>query len=560
MVAVDHTFAAAGPITARAAPRGRVFLVMLAFMLIYGGIMARLIGLGVSTDHGLRIVAVPQTEITASRPDIIDRNGRIVATDIKLWSLFAEPKYITNVDEIIQKLKPILPDIDRPLMRKRLNGDRLFYWIQREITPKQRDEIFNLGLAGVGFLPESRRLYPGGTLASHMIGHTNVDNQGIAGLEKYIDSLGLSELHSVGFALDETLEPVSLSMDLRVQHALQDELMLAMEKYSALAAAGIVMNVNTGEVIALSSLPDYDSNQPTDALEKDRINRVTAGVFELGSTFKIFTTAMALDSGLVTLNSRFDATRPLRMRGFTINDFHAKRRVLSVPEVFKYSSNIGTAKMALTVGVEQHQEFIERIGLSKRVTTELPELGRPLNPRKWDKLTSVTVSYGHGISVSPLHAATAASALMNGGVLIPPTFFPRTAEAAAQTGVRVVSEETSRQMRYLMALNSREGSGRRARVEGYSVGGKTGTAEKVVDGKYVGNKRLNTFIATFPTHKPEYLVLITIDEPQREKPGLTATAGMNAAPTVGAVIRRAAPLLGLVPDFENADMILTQFQ
>ena len=206
MTAIDSEFVTAkSPSGNLAVPRGRVMLVMLAFALLYGVIMIRLVGLGLATPPGPRLVAVPQTEITASRPDVVDRNGRIIATDIKLWSLYAEPKYITNVDEIIDKLKPILPDVDTPVMRKRLASDRLFYWIQREITPKQRDEIFNLGLAGVGFLPESRRLYPGGPVAAHVIGHTNVDNQGIAGLEKHIDSMGLSELHAVGFALDQTL-------------------------------------------------------------------------------------------------------------------------------------------------------------------------------------------------------------------------------------------------------------------------------------------------------------------------------------------------------------------
>lgn len=288
---------------------------------------------------------------------------------------------------------------------------------------------------------------------------------------------------------------------------------------------------------------------------------MSAGVFEMGSTFKVFTTAMALDSGLVSINDSFDATRPLRFGRFTINDFHGKRRVLSVPEVFIYSSNIGTAKMADVVGIEGHREFIKKIGLLDKMDTELPEVARPTEPAEWKKLNSVTISYGHGMATTPLQTAVAGAAMINGGKFIPPTFLRRSEVEAEQVATQVISERTSQQMRYLFRLNSEKGSGRRADVEGYNVGGKTGTAEKVVNGRYSNDVRFNAFIAGFPINDPDYLVLVIIDEPKPEREGIGATAGLNAAPMVRNIIRRAAPLLGVKPDFgHEAEALLVSTQ
>jgi cell division protein FtsI (penicillin-binding protein 3) len=322
-----------------------------------------------------------------------------------------------------------------------------------------------------------------------------------------------------------------------------------MESYHAIAAGAVVLDVHTGEVIAMASVPDYDSNVPAQALEPDRMNRMSGGLYEMGSTFKAFTTAMALDSGLVTLESKFDASKPLKVAGFTINDFHGKKRVLTVPEVFIYSSNIGTAKMADVVGIDGHKEFLHRIGLLDRIGFELSETATPVEPSVWKKLNSITISYGHGVTTTPLQTAVAGAALINGGKLIPPTIFKRTREEADAIAVQVIKPTTSDAMRYLFRLNVEDGSGRRADVDGYWVGGKTGTAEKVVNGKYSSDKRFNAFLAAYPIDNPKYMVLTIIDEPEPENEGIGATAGLNAAPMVSNIIRRSAPLLGIKPQF-----------
>jgi cell division protein FtsI (penicillin-binding protein 3) len=489
----------------------------------------------------------PNAGVATSRPDLVDRNGEILATDIKMASLFAEPRNILDPDEATELITSVLPDLDATALRKRLSGDAGFVWIKREITPTQRKQIHDLGIPGVGFLSENRRFYPGGPTAAHIVGLVNVDNQGIAGLEKYVDDRWLSDLHQAGFARGEDLEPVKLSVDLRVQHILRDELVASIERYQAIAATGIVLNVKTGEVLAMVSLPDFDPNDPVDANKPDRLNRTSAGAFEVGSIFKSFTFAMALDSGAVTIEDRIDASRPIRVGRFTINDFHGKNRVLTVPEVFIYSSNIGSARMALKVGGERQKAYLERLGFTRKVKTDLPEVALPIVPKKWSELTTMTVAFGHGMAVTPLQVAVADAALVNGGRLIPPTFLARDAEAAAGIGEQVVSRETSDALRYLFRLNVEKGSGKRAAVPGYRVGGKTGTAEKVENGRYSAQKRLNSFLAAFPMDDPQYVVLVVLDEPKAEKEGGGTTAAANAAPTVSAVIRRAAALLGVEP-------------
>jgi cell division protein FtsI (penicillin-binding protein 3) len=491
----------------------------------------------------------PETRVTASRPDIVDRNGEVLATDIKTSSLFAEPRRIVDADEATEKLATVLPDLDYEQTYHKLKSGTGFVWLRRQLSPKQQNDIMNLGIPGIGFRTEKRRFYPGGSTASHIVGLTNIDNQGIAGLEKYIDSQGLTDLQASGLAVASDLQPVQLSIDLRVQHIVHDEIATAMERYHAIAAGAVVLNVKTGEVVAMASVPDYDPNDPFNAQDKDRLNRMSAGLYEMGSTFKSFTTAMALDSGKVTLESRFDASRPITIGHQTIHDFHGKGRVLSVPEVFIYSSNIGSAREADAVGVDAHREFLHRVGLLDRMQTELPEVARPTEPKVWKKINSITIAFGHGVSTTPLQTAVAAAALMNGGYLMPPTFLPRSQEEASAIAKRVVQEKTGEAMRYLYRLNAEKGSGKKAEVPGYRVGGKTGTAEKVINGRYSSDKRFNAFVAAFPMDDPQYIVLSIIDEPKPEKPGMGATAGSNAAPIVANIIRRSASMLGVKPDF-----------
>ncbi|WP_150525446.1 peptidoglycan D,D-transpeptidase FtsI family protein [Roseibium sediminis] len=536
--------------------KSRVFLAMAAFAAVYVMMGARLVHLAQMDEAPSSAWISAQDTIAASRPDLLDRNGEILATDIKTASLYAEPRRIIDIDEAYEGITGILPELNTPIIRRRLESKAGFVWLKRELSPAQADAIHNLGIPGIGFLSENQRFYPGGPTAGHIVGSVNIDNQGLAGVEKYVDSQWLADLQSIGFTAGKPMEPVSLAVDLRVQHVVRDELSKAMERYRAIAAVGIVLDAKTGEVVAMSSLPDYDPNDRSQALEKDRLNRATGGVFEMGSVFKAFTTAMALDSGRVSVNDSFDATRPIRAAGRTISDFHGKNRILSVPEIFIYSSNIGTAKMMLATGVAQQQEFMERIGLTKRLETELPENATPLLPPKWNDLAAMTISFGHGISVTPMQTAVAAAAMVNGGKLIPPTFFPRSQEEADGLAKQVISPKVSKVMRYLFRLNVLSGSGKRAEVSGYVVGGKTGTAEKIENGRYVSNKRRNTFLSAFPMNDPRYVVLVVIDEPKPEREGIGATAGLNAAPTVGAIIRRAAPMLGVLPRFgEGEDTI-----
>ena len=531
--------------------KARLGLAILAFVGIYGVIALRLVVFAEQSEgHGARR-SVSQDAVATARPDIVDRNGQILATDIKSPSLFAEPRKLIDPDEAEEKLTAVMPDLDTKELLSRLSSKRGFIWLKREITPKQEHEIHRLGIPGVGFLTENKRVYPNGPTVSQVIGLVNIDNQGIAGIEKWVDGQGLAALHMAGLATDRLQRPVQLSLDLRAQFALRDELVKAREKFKAKASAGLILNVNTGEIVALVSEPDYDPNNPREANDPTRINRMTTGVYEMGSTFKVLTVAMALDSGRATLRSTFDASHSLHYGRFTIHDYEPMHRALTVPEIFTYSSNIGAARMALAVGVQGHKAFLKKMGQLDRLRTELPESAEPLVPKHWGELNTVTIAFGHGLSVAPLQAAMATAATVNGGLLIPPTFLKRSEAEAKHLAKRVLKPQTSLDMRYLLRLNAEKGTGTFANVEGYYVGGKTGTAEKVINGRYAKHKLLTDFMAVLPADKPKYLVLIMLDEPQPVKGthGF-ATAGWNAGPTAGKVIARVAPLLDLEPRFD----------
>jgi cell division protein FtsI (penicillin-binding protein 3) len=539
--------------------KARLGLAIVAFIGIFSVITFRLVMFAtVSEGHGGRR-SVSQDAVATARPDILDRNGQIIATDIKTPSLFAEPRKIIDVDEAVELLTAVLPDLDVNEVRERLSSKRGFVWLKREITPSQQRDIHRLGIPGIGFLTENKRVYPNGPIVSHEIGYVNIDNQGIAGIEKWLDGQGLAALHMAGLATDQLQRPVNLAVDLRVQYALREELATARDKFKAKAAAGVIADVNTGEIVAMVSEPDFDPNNPRIANDPDHLNRLTTGVYEMGSTFKALTLAMALDSGRISLSSSFDARMPLRYGKFKIHDFHAQRRILTVPEIFTYSSNIGTARMALSLGVEYHKAFLRKLGQLDRLRTELPESAEPLVPKHWGELNTVTIAFGHGLSVAPLQAVMGISALVNGGKLIPPTFLKRDQAEADQLAKRVIKPETAEKMRYLMRLNVEKGTATRANVMGYYVGGKTGTSEKVVGGRYSKTKVLTSFTAILPADKPRYLLLIMLDEPQGlpETHGFS-TSGWNAVPVGAKVIERVAPLLDIRPRFDlpKADQLL----
>ncbi len=540
-----------GNVDRAAKARARVGFAIVAFAAIYAVIGGRLIMFAIGGDsHGARRAAA-QDAIATARPDIVDRNGEVLATDVKAPSLFGEPRRIIDKDEAIELLTATLPDLDTGEVRDRLSSKKGFVWLKREITPLQQQEIHRLGIPGIGFLRENKRVYPTGSEVAHLIGLVNIDNQGIAGMEKWLDSNGLADLHRAGFATDRLQRPVELSVDLRVEHALRDELLKAKEKYKAKAASGLVSNVKTGEIVAMVSLPDFDPNNPREAHDPDRINRLTTGVYEMGSTFKALTLAMALDSGKASLGTMFDARGALHYGKFAIHDTHPLGRSISLSEVFTFSSNVGAARIALAQGVEAHKAFLRKMGQLDRLRTELPESASPIVPKRWSELNTITIAFGHGLSVAPLQAVMGINAVMNGGYLIPPTFLKRSEAEARALAKKVIKSETSEKMRYLMRLNAEIGTARQADVKGYYIGGKTGTSEKVVNGRYSKKQVLNSFTAIVPADNPQFQVLVMLDEPKAlpETHGFI-TSGWNAVPTGGKVIARIAPLLGLEPRFD----------
>ena len=425
--------------------RARVGLAILAFVAIYAVIGGRLVMFATGSDsHGARRAA-SQDAIATARPDIVDRNGEILATDVKTPSLFGEPRRIIDKDEAIELLTATLPDLDTGEVRERLSGRKGFVWLKREITPLQQQEIHRLGIPGIGFLRENKRVYPTGNEVAHLIGLVNIDNQGIAGMEKWLDSNGLADLHRAGFATDRLQRPVELSVDLRVEHALRDELLKAKEKFHAKAASGLVSNVRTGEIVAMVSVPDFDPNNPKEAHDPDRINRLTTGVYEMGSTFKAFTLAMALDSGKYDLNSLWDARGPLHYGKFAIHDDEPKGRFLNM-------------KRGLHLLV-QRRRGADRAVARRRGAQGIPAQARAARSaahriagerfadgaETLGELNTVTIAFGHGIAVAPLQAVMGIDALVNGGYLIPPTFLKRTEAEAMEVAKRVIKPETSRE-------------------------------------------------------------------------------------------------------------------
>ncbi len=537
--------------------QAKLRLIMVAGLLLLGytAISLRLVDLTLLRSKPVQQVAVdPETDVRPLdkplRGTILDRNGELVATSLAMASVYADTTAIDNKAQVAKELSAILTDASQEELLRKLSSGKKFIWIERNITPKQEYAINALGQPGLSFQDEDRRIYPGASLTSHLIGYTDVDGHGISGIEKFANK-----------QLEKGDEPVKLTIDLRVQHIMHRELAASIAKFHAKAGMGIVMDVNTGEIISMVSLPDFDPHHPGDSSDDAKFNRDTLGVFEMGSTFKLFSIASALDSGKVNFGSSFDAGEPIHYGRFTITDYHAKKRVLSVPEIFIYSSNIGTARMAAAVGGDHLENFYKSIGFFAPVPVELPERGQPLYPKPWRDISTLTCSFGHGIAVSPLHVIRAASALVNGGILVTPTLLKKDTENLSLTpeGERVIKPQTSLMMRQLMALNVADGSGAQAAVDGYNVGGKTGTAEKNKNGRYEHNLLVSSFMGAFPIDNPRYAVLTILDEPQGipETHGF-ATAGWTAAPVVSKVVEQMAPLYHISPALDSRPDILRE--
>jgi len=524
--------------------RNRLIVAVLLFCLAFLVMAVRTVELGLSAEAPKRVahtqIAIPPVKF--ARADIVDRNGEILATSLETASLYADPSKIKNPAEAARKLVAVLPELSFAEVEAKLSSGKRFVWLKRKLSPRQKWDVNALGVPAFEFRREEERLYPHGRLAAHVLGYVDTDNKGLGGIEHFFEDR-LSDSEAVGSALN-------LSLDIRVQYALADELEAAKRAYQAKGAAGLVMDVNTGGILGMVSLPDYDPNSVRGVGDDERFNRVTKGVYELGSTFKTFTFAAALDDGLVGFEDGYDATKPLKISRFLIRDDHPKKRYLSVPEIFTYSSNIGTAQMALDLGAERQQEFLSDIGLLQPANIELTEVGAPLYPSTWRKVSTMTISYGHGIAVSPLQLASGIASMVNGGRLLPATLVHN--PEGWREGKQVISPATSRQVRQLLRMAVSKGTGGRADAIGYRVGGKTGTAEKPKAGGYDRKALISSFVGVYPMDDPQYVVFALLDEPKGTKETFGyAAGGWVAAPVVRNVILRTAPLLGVAPKKED---------
>ena len=519
----------------------RLMLMMLVFAGVTSLIVGRLVYLQLFTDRGGQASAA--NPLLPPRADLVDRNGATLARTIDAWSIGVHPKkLIGDPAELAAKLAVLMPEKSAAEYERILRSPKTFVYLKRRALPELVEAVNALGEPGIGFDREPERLYPNLGLAAHIIGYTNLDGVGEAGMERALNDRLTRE--------DMRGEPVALSLDTKVQHALEAELSAAMAKFSAVGAAGIIMNIHTGEILAMTSLPELNPNAPGKGSDEARFNRATLGVYELGSTFKPFTVAMAMDAGIVkSLGQIYPCPGGLSAGRFTITDTHPFGRPCSVAEIMKESSNIGTAQIAAQLGATRQKGFLEKMSFLEPVSVELKERGRPLSPgANWGEISTMTVGFGHGIAVTPLHLATGYATLLNGGIWRPATLLKVDRNRPAPKGRRVYSEDTSYKMRALLRLVVTHGTGRKADAPGYRIGGKTGSAEKYHNRSLL----VTTFAGVFPMDDPRYVIVAMLDEPKgiKETHGFR-TAGWNVAPVISKTVARVAPVLGVVPDMRR---------
>ena len=518
--------------------RRRMAVVAFSILATFGLIAGQLVHLGFKKRVTHQVSMLATMSQSWSRPDIVDRKGRLLATDVYAQSLYANPSIIVDLDEVVEQLNALFPDMSQAALRAKLSDRRRqFVWLRRGLSPGVAQQVLDLGLPALKFRREVRRIYPAGAIAGHILGQVDLDNKGISGIERYIDR-EIGVLPAQG-AQKRLLTPLVLSLDFGVQHGLHTVLSQALARYQAKAASGVVLDVRSGEIIAAVSLPEIDPAKPLQGLDPARRDRLAGGIYELGSVWKAFTVALALDSGIATVGKTYDVTQPLVLGRKTLRENHAPQRPISVLEVFTYSSNVGAALMGLEAGSKAQQAFLRRMGLLEPMRTEAGPIAKPIVPERWDDVAVATVSYGHGIAVSPLQFAVAAAALVNGGNKIKPSFLPTIPQDetygpldARASARRVLSPETSARLRQIMRRNvtSKHGTGRRAATEGYRVGGKTGTAEIATQKGYAKKSVIASFLAAFPMEAPRYLTVVSIFEPQGTpgQPG-RISASVNAA-------------------------------
>lgn len=539
--------------------RNRLLVVTIIFSLAFLVISFRLFDVSSSGRKETSVSSNEPADDTINslpfkhRANIVDRNGILLAVNLGTASVYANPKEIIDVDEAVEKIHQVFPQESKESLIEKLSQNRSFTWIKRNITPKEQYEINALGIPGIYYKDEEKRIYPHKNLASHIVGFVNVDGKGMAGIERQFDKY-LSDYN------DETNnKTLQLSMDIRVQSIVHTTLRKTIEEFKAAGASAIVMDVNTGEIISMVNLPDYDPNNPGEATHEQLFNTATLGVYEMGSTFKTFNTAMGLESGKIHMDDSFDVSKPIKISRFTIRDFHPKDGFMSIPEIYIHSSNIGSVKIAMEVGSKGQKDFMEKLGLLKPLKLEIPEAGNPLYPSSWSDIRTMTISYGHGIAVTPMHLISATSAMINGGNLYQPTFLARK-NGERLISHQVISEKTSENIRKLMRFVVEYGTGKNADAEGYFVGGKTGSADKAEGGSYNRHSIISSFMGAFPINKPKYAILVMVDSPVgNERTGGFATGGAVAAPAVKEIIERAAPILGVQPVDKEDNYIKREF-
>ncbi|RVT85358.1 penicillin-binding protein 2 [Rhodobacteraceae bacterium CCMM004] len=540
---------------------GRLLVMSVLFLCAFSVVGARM-GLLAASEAVEPRAAASGASILAQRADITDRNGRILATNLSTYSLYAHPQQMIEPERVASALVEIFPDLKRDRLIKDFTGNRKFMWIRRKLSPEQRQAVHDIGDPGLLFGPREMRLYPNGRLAAHVLGGAGFGREGVhsaevigvAGVEKAFD----------GWLRDPANDgaPLALSIDLTLQTAMRQVLLGGMRLMNAKGAAGVLMDVHTGEVLAMTSLPDFDPNDRPrpltegDASDSPLFNRAVQGVYELGSTFKIFTAAQAMEMNLARPDTLVDANAPLRWGKHTIHEYQRKNYgpLLSLTDVIVKSSNVGTGNMALKIGAKAQRDFLDRLGVFDPLPLELVEApgARPLTPANWSEIVAITATYGHGFSTSPTHLAAAYASLLNGGTLVRPTLLR---QGRVAPGPRIVRPEVSRASAEMLRQVVVRGTASMGEVPGYAVGGKTGTADKVrTRGRgYYKDKNINTFASVFPADDPKYVLVVTLDEPSDnsgEKP--RRTAGWTAVPVAAEVIRRTAPLLGLRPQIAPA--------
>jgi cell division protein FtsI (penicillin-binding protein 3) len=532
--------------------RARAALALAVLLICFSAVGIQLVRLGLMGGGARARIVFAEAPISAwARPDIVDRNGRLLATDRVVSSLYADPQAVQNIDEVVEKVTAVLPGLNAAELRKALaDRSRRFAWVARGLEPAEAQAVQGLGLPGIGLRPELRRTYPVGPLAGHVLGTVGIDNRGLAGIERMLDETGLVE--PARGAERSAARPVRLALDLGVQHAVAEELRGGLRQFGASAAAALVLDARTGEIVAAVSLPELDPDRPAELLDTARLDRLMAGTFELGSVYKILTIALALECGIADLDTILDVRRPLHAGPHIIKDPYPQGRPLTVREVFLYSSNVGAGMLALQVGGERQRAFLSKLGLLEPMRTEAGPVAAPQLPAGWGRAETITIAYGHGLAVAPIQFAAAAAAVVNGGTKLAPTFLrrPEVTGEVPEPGERVVEPGSSTSMRELMRLGVTHaaGTGRRAEAEGYGVGGKTGTAELPGRGGYREKAVISSFLGAFPMDAPRYVTFVLLFEPQgsSETHG-RITAGVNAAPVTARVVERIAPLLGVLP-------------